>query len=428
MTTAASVNLWGTRIGTVALEDGSPVARFEYDRDFIGSGIELSPVAMPLGGATYSFPALPRETFLGLPGLLADSLPDRFGAQVLASWLDSQGRSRESVNAVERLCYTGARGMGALEYEPAYDAGADRSQKIAVDALARLANDILNERRDLRFNADEQAMRQMIKVGMSAGGARPKAVVAWNERTGEFRSGQADAGAGFTHWLMKFDGERVGGTVTTESLGFTRIEYAYHLMATAAGVEMPECRLYEEAGQCHFLTRRFDRPGESGSKLHMQTLAAIAHFDYNDPGAHSYEQAVRVMRRMRLGQDEVEQFYRRMVFNILAANCDDHVKNTSFLMDRSGAWRLAPAYDVTYAYDPGSRWLKAHQMSANGKLEGFTREDLIAAARHMSIGARKAHRAIDEVRAALADWMLYAESAGVGEREALEVEAALSRL
>ncbi len=422
MSVAAQVILWGTHIGTVALIDGEDVASFEYDRDFLLSGIQLSPLEMPLARRVYSFPALARESFHGLPGLLADSLPDKFGNAVIDAWLDSQGRPRGSMNAIERLCYTGVRGMGALEFQPTVGPDPAKSEQLDLDHLTKLAQDVLNSRRGIQISQDEEAMAQIIRVGSSAGGARAKALIAWNEQTGDIRSGQVNAGEGYTYWLLKFDG--MDGNADKEDDDapcYTRIEYAYHLMAVDAGIQMSECRLYEESGKYHFLTKRFDRT-DSGGKLHMQSLGAIAHFDFNRAGAHSYEQAVDVARGLGLGQAEVEQLYRRMVFNVMARNNDDHVKNISFLMNQRGVWSLAPAYDVTYAYNPHGAWTGSHQMSENGKRDGITYEDLIACAGHMSISARRAKAIVGDVRRSVKGWRGYADKAGLEETQAVGIE------
>ena len=422
MSAAADVFLWGTRVGTVALTDNSDIASFEYDRDFLSSGIEISPVVMPLAGRVYSFPALSRQTFHGLPGLLADSLPDKFGNAVIDAWLDAQGRPRGSMNAVERLCYTGSRGTGALEFVPALHPDAEVPDTLDIGRLAELAQSILSQRKAFHASTDDQAMSQIIRVGTSAGGARAKALIAWNEETGDVRSGQVQAGKGYGYWLLKFDG--VAANADKEQADgprYTQIEYAYHLMARAAGVKMSECRFYDEGNRRHFLTRRFDRTADGG-KLHMQTLGALAHFDFNVPGAHSYEEAAQVMHAIGLGQAEVEQLFRRMVFNVCARNQDDHVKNISFLMDRAGVWSLAPAYDVTYAFNPGGAWTGVHQMSVNGKREGIVEEDLLACARHMSLRPARAHAAIDAVREAVRMWPAFAGQAELPEEQAQALE------
>ena len=426
MTTVAAVTLWGTRVGTVSIQEGARAARFEYDGAFLASGIELAPLTMPLSRRIYEFPNLSEGSFHGLPGLLSDSLPDKFGNAVIDAWLASQGRT-EGLNPVERLCYTGRRGMGALEYEPIMGTAATRAERLDVARLAALAEDILARRERFSANEDEGAMAQIIQVGTSAGGARAKAVVAWNEETGEVRSGQVPAGEGFGHWLLKFDGVASNADKDgADCPSYTRIEYAYHLMARAAGVEMSDCRLYEEGGRAHFMTRRFDRIA-GGGKLHMQTLAALAHYDFNVPGAHGYEQVAGVIRRLGLGQEAVERLFRRMAFNVAARNQDDHVKNISFLMDKRGAWSLAPAYDVTYAYKPGSPWVGGHQMTVNGKRDGFSVDDLTACACAMDVRPARMRRIMGEVCAAVSSWREFAELAGVRECDAERI-AAVHRL
>ncbi|MBP3737338.1 MAG: type II toxin-antitoxin system HipA family toxin [Lachnospiraceae bacterium] len=410
---AAEVFLWGTKIGTVSQENAADAARFNYDESFLNSGIEVAPLTMPLSPRVYSFPGLSEETFHGLPGLLADSLPDRFGNRLIEQHLAQQGRDPASFSAVERLCYTGKRGMGALEYVPVLWGSTEVQEHVDVAALTKLASDILSERKKLRIPKGDKAMEQILRVGTSAGGARAKAVIAWNEETGDIRSGQIAAGEGYSYWLIKFDGVTGNKDHGDEDDGpkYTRIEYGYYLMATAAGISMSRCRLYREGGRYHFLTKRFDRIGEIGDKLHMQTLGAMAHFDYNVPGENSYEQAAEVIYHLNMGQKEIEELYRRMIFNILANNRDDHVKNISFLMDRTGKWTLSPAYDITYAFDPYNRWTARHQMSAAGKTDDFTKADLMEAAAHMNISARRAGRIIGEVAGAVSRWNEFADEA-----------------
>ena len=421
--TAAEVILWGTKIGTVIFDSETGLGSFEYDPVFLTSGIETAPITMPLSRRIYTFPELSRQSFHGLPGLLADSLPDKFGNAVIDAWLRSQGRSPASFDPVERLCYTGSRGMGALEYVPARGPGAAESDDIEIDRLVRLASDILRSREDMHVVIGENAMQEIIRVGTSAGGARAKAVIAWNEKTGDIRSGQIDAGKGYEYWLIKFDGVSKNGDKEGEDVPqYTRIEYAYYKMAQDAGILMSECRLYEENGRSHFMTRRFDRDPGTGAKYHMQSLGGIAHFDFNQPGAYSYEQAAEVMRRLRLSNTEISQFFRRMVFNVLARNQDDHVKNISFLMNRGGKWRLAPAYDVTYAYNPDGMWTGTHQMTVNGKREGIGRQDLLASAVNMGIKKAEAERIIAEVRKSMDRWPEYAAEASLKEAAAEAIQ------
>lgn len=417
MSTVAEVRMWGRSIGAVALEDGAEVASFEYDPAFARSGIEIAPLTMPLANRVYSFPALALQTFHGLPGLLADSLPDRFGNALIDAWLATQGRRPDSFNAVERLCYTGRRGMGALEYAPALGPVARQTSRIQIDKLVGLASEILTQRNNLQvsFGVDTKAdaLRDILRVGTSAGGARAKAVIAWNPTTNEVRSGQVAAGRGFEHWLIKFDG--VAGNRDKEledPKGYGVIEYAYYRMATDAGITMNECRLFEESGRRHFMTRRFDRL-EGGAKLHMQSLGALAHFDFNLAGAYGYEQALLVIRRLGLPMSTIEEQFRRMVFNIVARNQDDHVKNIAFLMDKGGNWSLAPAFDVTYSFQPTGKWTSTHQMSLNGKRDNFTLEDFRTCARAASMKRGRAEAIIQEVREVVSRWPDYAEEAGV---------------
>ena len=417
--TIARVLLWGRTIGAVSIADDSDVAAFQYDPAFARSGIEVAPLMLPLSDRVYQFPELPRTAFHGLPGLLADSLPDRFGNALIDAWLATQGRTADSFNAVERLCYTGARGMGALEFVPTLGPGPQRATTIEIDALVRLASDVLTQRSALHSRlADgdqEKALNDILRVGTSAGGARAKAVIAWHPQTGEVRSGQVTAGDGFEYWLLKFDG--VAGNKDKElddPKGYGAIEYAYHLMAKAAGIEMAECRLLEENGRRHFMAKRFDRlPG--GGKVHMQSLGALAHFDYNLAGAYSYEQALLVIRQLQLPMADIEQQFRRMVFNIVARNQDDHVKNIAFLMNQRGQWALAPAFDLTYSYNPSGTWTARHQMTLNGKRDGFTLADFKQCAHTAMMKRGRSDRIVAEVTAAVARWPEFAAAANVAE-------------
>jgi serine/threonine-protein kinase HipA len=413
----AEVKLWGRTIGAVSLDEERDVAAFQYDAEFARSGIELSPLTMPLSERVYEFSALPQNTFHGLPGLLADSLPDKFGNALIDAWLATQGRSPESFNAVERLCYTGTRGMGALEFAPLKGPKARTATKIEIDALVRLAGEVLTHRGDLQGHfhetGKEEALRDILRVGTSAGGARAKAVIAWNRATNEVRSGQLAAGEDFEYWLLKFDG--VAGNKDKEledPKGYGAIEFAYHLMAKAAGITMSECRLLEENGRRHFMTRRFDRlPG--GAKLHMQSLCALAHFDFNQAGASAYEQAFLTIRHLNLPMAAVEEQFRRMVFNIVARNQDDHVKNIAFLMNQQGEWSLAPAFDVTYSYNPTGSWTATHQMTMNGKRDGFALKDFEACAKAAMMKRGRAAKIIEEVRAAVKRWPEFAAETGL---------------
>ena len=411
----AEVRLWGRTIGAVSMNDGSEVAAFEYDKAFATSGIELSPLTMPLSNRIYQFPALPRNTFRGLPGLLADSLPDRFGNALIDAWLASQGRTAESFNAIERLCYTGSRGMGALEFVPALGPKPRKATTLAVDALVQLASEVLSHRADVQGHIHEagkaKALRDILSVGTSAGGARAKAVIAWNRATNEVRSGQLAAGDGFEYWLLKFDG--VVGNKDKElddPQGYGAIEYAYSRMAAAAGITMSECRLMEENGRRHFMTKRFDRLA-GGAKLHMQSLCALAHFDFNQAGAYSYEQALQVIQRLKLPMGSLEEQFRRMAFNIVARNQDDHVKNIAFLMNKQGEWALAPAFDVTYSYNPSGAWTATHQMTLNRKRDGFTRKDFEACAKTAGLNRGRSSQIVDQVLAAVKRWPEFAAAA-----------------
>ena len=401
MVILANINIWGRKAATVLWNDNTQSAVFEYDSDFALSGLELSPLQMPLQRRhAYTFASLSHDTFMGLPGLLADALPDAYGKALLDRWLASVGRT--FANPVERLCYQGKRSMGALEFEPAQDSFLEQGNSIEIDSLVQVAREALDGKSQLNvnLNADrKEALLNIIKVGTSAGGQRAKAVIAFNQETGEVRSGQMKAPEGFTQWLLKLDG------VTNQELGdpkhYGRIEYAYYLMALRAGIEMMPSRLVEENGRAHFMTRRFDRT-DNNQKLHMQTLCGLAHFDYKLLRAYSYEQAFQVMRQLHLPYSQALEMFRRMVFNVVSRNQDDHTKNISFLMTPDGKWQLSPAYDVTWAYNPTGEWTSQHQMSINGKWTDITRSDLMAVAGSMHIN--RPDEIIEQVQDAVAAW------------------------
>lgn len=416
MNHTATVTLWGTTVGYFHLDEGKKYVSFEYDKDFVRMGIEISPLMMPLSNRIYEFPELVTPAFRGVPGLLADSLPDKFGNAVIDQWLAAEGRTPESFNVVERLCYTGKRGMGALEYVPALNAHGDNDDQISIARLVDFASAVLEEKENILLSAQSDVdFKQLLKLGTSAGGARAKAVIAYNVKTGDMRSGQVDLGAGYDFWLMKFDGVTKNGDHNLDDVPeYTLIEYAYYKMALKAGIDMSECKLLEEGSRKHFMTKRFDRV--DGKKLHMQSLGAISHIDYNEPGLCSYEMAALMARRMGLPSSDLEQFFRRMVFNVLAVNQDDHVKNISFLMDRNGIWTLSPAYDVTFASDSGNKWLRAHQMTINGKKSNISINDMIACGQNMDLKTFKCKKMIEEVKDAVKEWQAIARSVGIKEK------------
>lgn len=429
--TDATVRLWGKDIGAVSWLADRGVGVFQFMPEFVDSGIQLAPVMMPLSPDPYEFPGLPRDAFKGLPGMLADSLPDKFGNALIDTWLAAQGRPASSFNPVERLCYIGTRGMGALEFHPTILKVARTSRHLEIDALTKLANDVLNNRERLtgvlKGDDDRETLEEILRVGTSAGGARAKAILAWNSDTGEFRSGQVKAGEGFTYWLMKFDGiSNNRDKELADPQGFGLIEYGFYLLALAAGIDMSECRIHHEGGRAHFMTQRFDRSA-SGQKLHMQSLAALRHYDFNAAGAYSYEQAVETIRLLGLPAHDIEQQFRRAVFNVLIRNQDDHVKNIAFLMNRKGEWRLSPAYDVSYAYNPDGSWTHQHQMSLNGKRDGFALSDLIEFGIFCGFKPKKAEAIVRDIHAHVDDWMSYAEQAGVAEGAAAAIHRAMRR-
>lgn len=410
MVDIARVNLYGRPVGSVRWDNSLQRAFFEYADTFIDGGIEPSPILMPVReGRVYSFSDIGRETFKGLPGMLADSLPDTYGRALFARWLALTGRT--SGNAVETLCFLGKRCMGALEFEPAMASPYGRDVAIELDSLVEVASEALAEKEEFGANLAEDkkaAIAEIVRLGTSAGGQRAKAIIAYNRQTGEVRSGQIDAPEGFGYYLIKLDGVTAeAGFRETKNYG--RLEYSFSKLVKECGIEMSECNLIEENGRAHFLTKRFDR--ENGEKVHMQTLCGIAHYDYRMPGAYSYEQAFNIMRALRLPYSQAQEMFRRMVFNIVVRNQDDHTKNISFLMDRTGKWRLSPAYDMGYAYNPKGGWTARHQMSVNGKTDNITRADMLELARRNNI--KDAAGIIDMISETVSRWPSMAKECGV---------------
>lgn len=412
----AQIYLWGLYVGALNWDEATLVGEFEFSPEFVATGLEISPIHMPArADYTYAFSNLNRQTYNALPAIFADSLPDDFGNALIDAWLAQQGRDKLAFTPVDRLLFQGNRGMGALEYRPAMKTEANEAESIEIEALVQLAGEVLAGRESLEDRltsndptVDDAALQRLIQVGTSAGGARAKAIIAINDQ-GHVRSGQVTAPQGYSYWLLKFDVAK-NTDVLADSQGFGRIEYAYHLMARQALVVMTECRLLEEGGRAHFMTRRFDRTDE-GEKIHTATLCALDHADYKKPGEYSYAEALSVFRVLKLGRREAEQFFRRMVFNVIARNQDDHTKNISFLLDTDGTWYLSPAYDVTWSYMPGNFWVDSHQMSINGKRDNFVLDDLLSVGRQ--IKGLKARQIIREVHEAVAQWPVIAAAAGV---------------
>lgn len=401
MVDVARVNLFGQRMGTFRWDDRYQTVQFEYDRDFVGRGLEPSPLMMPVReGRIYSFAGLNRETYMGLPGMLADSLPDTYGRVLFDRWLALTGRT--SGNPVETLCFLGKRCMGAMEFEPAIEAVYNPDQRFEIDLLVDVAREALANKAAFEANLNDDkkaAIAEILRLGTSAGGQRAKAIIAYNKATGEVRSGQVEAPTGFDYYLIKLDGVSArAGFRETENYG--RLEYSFYKLATACGIDMTECSLLEENGRAHFMTRRFDREG--GQKVHMQTLCGIAHYDFRLLRAYSYEQAFGVMRALRLPYSDAQQMFRRIVFNVVVRNQDDHTKNISFLMGEDGRWRLSPAYDMGYAYNPQGGWTAMHQMSVNGKYDKITRNDLLALAASNNI--KNPSAIIEEIRETASRW------------------------
>lgn len=434
MINAAFIKIWGSTAGAVSWDAQHGLASFEYDPGFIASGIELAPIEMPLNKRVYSFPELrparnsAYNTFKGLPGLLADALPDNYGNQLIEAWLAQHGRPPNSMNPVEQLCFIGTRAMGALEFEPAQALPSARAYSVEIDSLVKAASAMLSQRNRFETHTlsnPEKAVQDMLRIGTSAGGARPKAIIAYNPTTGQVKSGQAKAPNGFEHWLIKLDG--VSDVQVGETHGYGRIEMAYYLMAKACGIDIMESKLLEENSRAHFMTKRFDREG-ANTRPHIQTLCALRHFDYNDVRSYSYEQLFQTMRMLRLSYAEAEQQFRRMVFNVLARNCDDHTKNFSFRLKQGERWELSPAYDVCYAYRPDSVWVSQHALSINGKRTNITKHDLLALAKN--VGVKKPEPIIAAIAQTVARWPEFAEMAHVAasKRDVISVSLRDARL
>jgi len=421
---AIEVRIWDQRVGAVAVDERAGCYAFEYAPAWKRQGIELAPLTMPVSApeSVFLFPALAEPAFKRLPGLVADALPDDFGNALIDAWMARRGIDRQSVTTLDRLAYMGKRGMGALEFRPAKGGATESTQPLQLQKLVETARKVMQG--DFSDDAHaEAALGNVIRVGTSAGGARAKAVVAWNRETDEIRSGQFDVPPGFEHWILKFDG--VGKDL---ELGvgehYGRIEYAYHLMAVAAGIDMQPCRLLEENGRAHFMTRRFDR--DDNRKHHIQSLCALAHLDYKQRATHAYEQLFLAAIKLQLGDDALRQLFLRMTFNVLARNCDDHTKNFAFRLRQGHAWELAPAYDVTHAYNPQGEWTYQHLMSVNGRFRDITRDDLMTVADRFGVAGARA--LLSDVRVVLDSWPDHARAAGVPASEAGRVAQEFRRL
>ncbi|WP_430969074.1 type II toxin-antitoxin system HipA family toxin [Spongiimicrobium sp. 2-473A-2-J] len=421
----AEIEIWGIYVGAVIWDDKKNLAIFEFDKKFINKEIDLAPITMPLeqlkrGDRIYSFPQLNEITFKKLPGMLADSLPDKFGNKLINLWLAQTGRSQNDFTPVERLCYVGKRAMGALEFKKALVKESISQEEIQLSELVAIANKVMSQKEalDISFKIGEtKALERIIAVGTSAGGMRPKAVIAVHKKNGKIISGHVQSNGNYEHWILKFDG--VQDEIFGDPRGYGIIEYVYYKMATDANIEMSQCKLLEEDSRSHFMTKRFDR--KNGKKIHMQTLTGIAHYDFNDIGSTSYEQLFQIMRKLKLGNDEMEQMYRRLVFNIVGRNQDDHTKNVSFLLAENESWKLSPAYDMTYSYNPiKGRNTNKHQMSVNGKRENIDKKDLLKIAQDIDI--KKPNEIIDQVKEAVSQWAVYAKYSGLEKERIKKIE------
>ena len=415
MVNVAYIKIWNELVGAVAYDVTTGISSFEFDNNFLKHNWNLAPIKMPLVNANkaiFSFAELRNsQTFKGLPGLLADILPDKYGNALINTWLNRQGRATNSLNPIETLCFIGSRGIGAIEIEPAFPKDNQKASKLEIGSLIEISEQILNGRKSFTSNFsqnEEKALIDVLKIGTSAGGARAKAVISYNPISKEIRSGQTNAPEGFSQWLIKFDG--VTDKQFGVSSGYGRVEMAYYYMAIDAGIEMSECLLFEENNRAHFMTKRFDRE-LNNEKVHMQSFCALQHYDFNEVLMHSYEQLFETMRLLRLPYPQAEQIYRRMVFNVLARNCDDHTKNFSFLMEKTGKWKISPAYDVCHAYRPESEWVSKHALSINGNRNDFKKSDLLSVAQQINI--KKPEQIIEKIASVVNNWGFYANKVNV---------------
>ncbi len=423
MVEVIKITLWDEELGALIWDKNKNYGTFEFFPSFLNKNLDVSPIHMPIKSSAkkiYSFPNLNQDTYRGLPGMLSDVLPDDFGNRLIDQWLELNNIPKSQFTPLDRLCYIGTRGMGALEFQPAKNIGHSQTTELEVDKLAQLAEKVLNTRESLQLNLSEtEHLNELIKVGTSAGGQRAKAIIAFNPKTKEIRSGQAKVPKDFQHYMFKFDG--VSDASLGDPQGYGRIEYAYYLMALDCGIDMENSLLFEEHDRAHFMTKRFDRIA-GNQKIHMQTLCSLAHFDYKSPGAYSYENAFEIMRRLRLPHTDAIKLYKRMVFNIIARNQDDHTKNISFLMDKRGVWKLSPAYDITYSYNPNGIWTSMHQMAVNGKRDNFTMQDVMAVGDKISY---KNHKdTIQQVIDVVSNWHHYANKAGIPKSQADRLQKA----
>jgi len=407
-----NVKLWNKDVGSLIWESKNDVAIFEYDDKFLKSGLEIAPIIMPsknAKGNTFRFFENKNSCFKGLPGIFADALPDKFGTQIITEWYAMKGLSYD-ISPLDNLCYVGKRGMGALEFEPSDTFGRDDvSSLVNIGELSELSRKVLNDRNEFRASLEnaQGSILDILKIGTSAGGAKPKAIIAFNPQTKEVRSGQIKAPEGFGYYLLKFDGvEDVH--VSDNPIGVGNIEYAYYKMAKDCKINMMHSELLIEGEHSHFMTQRFDRTLD-GEKIHIQTLAAIGHL--NRDITCSYEQGFEVIRKLNLPYPEAEEFYKRMVFNVMSRNHDDHTKNHSFMMNKEGKWSLAPAYDLCYSYSSTGQWTAQHQMSLNGKRSNFEYSDLVAVAKKMEI--KDYDKIIGNIAEVISKWKGYAIDAGV---------------
>lgn len=392
---SVDVFLWGTKIGMLDYEPGqTEIATFEYDENFIKVGIELSPINVSTQNKIYNFDNISFNTFHGLPGFIADSLPDKFGNQLIDQYFTQKGKNNNEITALDRLLYIGDRGLGALEYRPSIDFNNSQDTKLDLRSLSELAELVLNKKDILKSNlnnADKESALKLLKVGSSAGGARSKALVALDSEGNIYDGTINHANIKCKYYLLKFDNDNNSDRDNKDPKGMTKIEYIYSLFAKKCDIDTPITDYIEDGDDFHFLIERFDRinKGNKLDKLHYVSWCGMAHAHRDITGAYSYEQLVLTARNIGLGQDTAKEIFKRAVFNIVGKNQDDHTKNFGFLMDRQGNWRLSPSFDMTYSYDPLGKWTKNHQINLNGKQNSFTKEDIITFGKYCGLNKNK---------------------------------------
>lgn len=424
MNGAVEVYLWGTKIGAIAYEPGqTEVSTFEYDKDFIKMGIEVSPISVPIKYSIHTFDDISKKTFHGLAGFIADSLPDKFGNQLIDQYFALKGRSSSDITPLDRLLYIGNRAMGALEFKPAINLD-DKNKNIELNLqdLSQLAEMILIKKEKFANelkNSDKKNVINLLRIGSSAGGARSKALVAM-DKDGKLYDGTINHKKACKYYLLKFDSSSNSDRDNKDPKGMTKVEYIYSILARKCNINMPYTTFIQIEDDFHFLIERFDRidknKGFTKDKLHYVSWCGMAHAHRDETGAFSYEQLVMIVRELKLGQDSVFEIFKRAVFNLVGRNQDDHTKNFGFLMDRNGRWSLSPAFDITYSYDPEGKWTKSHQITLNGKEDNFTLEDIISFGKYCNLSKKKSLEVLNNTVSAFKEFPKLADRYKVDRR------------